>query len=587
VHNAEAGSSESRSFRIGDWLFEPRLNRVSRGDEAQRIEPKLIDVMACLASRPGEVWSRDELLETVWGGRFVVEAVLSRAISELRRLLGDEASDPQVIETIRGRGYRMIAEVTLVDTPTGVGTTPSGADAIAVLPFANLSGDPDQDFLADGITEMLISNLAQVASLRVISRTSVMRYRDSDKTLPAIAAELGAGMVVEGSVTPAGDQVRVTAQLIEADSDTHVWADSFQRPVRDILALQDEVARAIVKAVDAELSSGEALRLSRSQPVRTEAHEAYLRGLVHWHERTPESFQKAIRFFNRSIELDSDSPLAFSGLSATHIILGLYGLLAPHDAFPKAREYNDQALTRDGEMPEALSDRAAISLFYEWDFPSAEKGFRRALERAPSNTLGRLGFADLLAALGSHEESVDQIRQAHALDPLDAGLAVNVGDMLLFAGRLEEAVGQMGRALDLDPHFRRAHYRLAQAHALAGDEAAASSHLESTLQISPPGPATKVLEAWVHAALGHGDRAVEGLREVEADSRYVAASEVAQAYSLAGAQDDALRWLDRASDERTPWMIFAQVEPGFEPLLSAPGFARCTAQVGLSSLPVS
>jgi TolB-like protein/Flp pilus assembly protein TadD len=570
------------SFRLGNFRIDPETGQVEGPDGTDRLEPKVMAVLAHLHARRGEVVSREELIRTVWGGRPVVDEVVSRCIAALRRRLGESARNPRFIETVPKRGYRLVAP-----SPTAAGGEAGDVGAgrrpvLAVLPFQNLSADEGDNYVADGVTELLIANLAQLAALRVISRTSVMRYRNSQAPIPNIAAELGASLIVEGSVLKIEDDLQVVVQLIDASSDLHRWAGTFQRPIDNLLALQNEVTRTIAREISLDLSGSERQRIGRSPSLPASVMEAYLRGRWFISRRTARDCERALNFFEAVKRDAPDFAAAWAAASDALIIGALYGAGEPADAVARARENSSRALELDPDSAEAWSALGAVQLFAEWDFDTARESFRRALSLSPSLSLPHLAIGDTYILRGDSDEALRHIDAALELDPLDLGLGMNRGDFLIMAGRYEAAARQLERTLELDPGFAPARFRLAHARALAGDAQAAQRELDG---IAPSGHRAKWLETavLVHALADDPARARSVLAELVSmsDREYVPPWLLARAHAALADADGCFHWLDRCFEERSGSVIFLAVSPAFAPVRDDPRFRPCLRRLGL------
>jgi TolB-like protein/DNA-binding winged helix-turn-helix (wHTH) protein len=373
-------------FRLGEWLVRPRLGSVQSNGRVERIEPKCMQVLVCLASRPGEVVSKEELMRAVWTDTFVTDEVLTRAISELRRTLSDDAKRPRLIETIPKIGYRIIAPVQPVtpDPPSRKASRrklltvlallfvmgailalvaydrfsrkqalAARVRSIAVLPLDNLSHDPEQEYFADGMTEALINNLSKVGALRVISRTSVMRYRTNRKSLPEIARDLRVDAIVEGSVQRSANRVRITAQLIDGKTDAHLWAQSFDRDLSDVLALESEVAQAVTSEIRITLTPADLAKLPPPHVVSQKAHDAYLRGRYLWNTRSKQGLEQSIRFYQQAVQDDPQYALACAGIADSYILLENDGQMPASEANPEIKIAALKAVAADSNLADA------------------------------------------------------------------------------------------------------------------------------------------------------------------------------------------------------------------------------------------
>jgi TolB-like protein/Tfp pilus assembly protein PilF len=335
-------------------------------------------------------------------------------------------------------------------------------DSIAVLPLENLSGDPEQEYFADGMTDELISNIAKVSALRVISRTSVMRYKETDKSLPEIAAELNVDAIVEGSVLRSGDRIRISAQLIHAAKDQHLWAESYERDSHDVLSLQRELARVIADRINVELTPQEQSAFARTQAIEPKAHEAYLKGRFHWNKRTREGLETSIEFFERAIALDPEYALAYAGLADAYIVLADLGYRAPGDCYPQAKELTEKALEIDEHLAEAHNSQASIMGIYEWRWTEAESGFKRAIELNANYATAHQWYSEYLVILGRFDEAIGEAQRAQELDPLSVVIHTIAGMAFYYANQYGKAIEQLQKALEIDNDFYWALLMLAQ-----------------------------------------------------------------------------------------------------------------------------
>ena len=326
-------------------------------------------------------------------------------------------------------------------------------ESLAVLPLANLSGDPEQEYFADGMTDALIADLSQIAALRVISRTSIMRYKGSKKSIPEIAGELRVDAMIEGTVVRSGDRVRISAQLVEAISERNLWSRTYQRGTGDVLELQAEVAREIAKEIRLELMPHENARLAAPRKVLPEAYEAYLRGRHFWNRRSDAEVRRSIEFFQKAIEIEPTYGLAWSGLADAYNILGTNAVLPPLDAFPKAKAAATRALEIDAMLPQAHVSLAYALHYSDWEWAAAEREYKLAIALAPGYATGHQWYGQLLGNLGRHELAIEEARLAETLDPLSLILTTSLAEVLFYARRYDEAMERLQRTIDLDPSF--------------------------------------------------------------------------------------------------------------------------------------
>jgi serine/threonine-protein kinase len=462
------------------------------------------------------------------------------------------------------------------------GSKSRAIQSLAVLPLENLSHDSGQEYLADGMTEALITDLAQIGSLRVISRTSAMRYKGTKKGLPEIARELDVDGVVEGSVLRAGNRIRITAQLIHASTDRHLWARSYERDFKDILALQDEVAQAIAGQIQARLTSDEQARLSRARPVNPEAHEAYLKGRYEWYRWTPENFRKALEYFQQAISIDPSYAPAYAGLSLAYQRLG-DSTWRPGDAYPKAKSAALRAVELDGDLAEARTALGMSILWNDWDWAAAEREIRRGVDLNPGSPLAHMAYASFLGSTGRHEESLVQINRAHELDPLSVTIRGVKAGRLLSARRYDEAIEEARSALELDPSAVQPRVWLGRGYLQKGMAGPAIAELEKAVDLSrrDSGPV-----AWLGFAYGiarQKEKAQGLLRELEQrfDRSYVSPSLVALVFVGLGDHDGAFQWLEKGYELRDSGLVRFKATPEFDPIRSDPRFADLVRRVGL------
>jgi TolB-like protein/tRNA A-37 threonylcarbamoyl transferase component Bud32 len=456
-------------------------------------------------------------------------------------------------------------------------------DSIAVLPLDNLSGDPEQEYFADGMTEALIADLAKIRALKVISRTSVMRYKGTDKALPQIARELDVDAILEGSVLRAGDRVRITAQLIEARTDRHLWSENYNMDMDDILKLQSEVARAVADEIRIQLTPQETATMAETRTVDPEAHEAYLRARYHWAKRTEEDLKKSVYYLDRAIEKDPDYALAYAGLADAYIVQAGWGFLAPKDAYPRAEALASKALEIDDRLAEAYSVLASVALVYNHEWDEGLRLHRKVVELNPNYATGHQWYAGRLSDAGRHDEALAEIEKALALDPLNLIVNANVGDLLYKARRYDESIEQCKKTLDMDHTFVFAHYVLWRAFLKMGMYDEAVKHIEkaSSLVSSQEQEATldqryrkSGIEGVFRWVIDRGDR----LTNQPYNNPYY----LALAHAALGERDEAFELLEACYETRSGLIISIGVDPSLDPLRSDPRFDDLLRRVGLA-----
>jgi TolB-like protein/Tfp pilus assembly protein PilF/DNA-binding winged helix-turn-helix (wHTH) protein len=607
--------------RFGIFELDTVALELRQSGSRVRLPDQSLRVLRLLTSRPGDLVTREELQRELWAdGTFVdFDHGLNEAINKLRGALGDAADEPRFIETLPRRGYRFVAPVeSLAPPPPGIEATaeaspprrrrslalPAGLAAIlipalaillsrrmvsfppegevrsiAVLPLANLSRDPEQDYFSDGMTDALIARLAEIEGLRVISRTSIMRYKGSPDPLPKIARELGVDAIVEGSVLREGDRVRITGQLIRARSDEHLWAGSFEREMGSVLDLQREVAEALARGIELELAQ----RAPGPRRIDPQVYQAYLRGRYHWNQRTPEGFHKALGHLEEAVARDPAYAEAWSALADCYNLMAAYNVLPHPQAAAKARAAAKRALALREDLGEAHAALGWVEFWYGWDMAAADREFRRALELSPGYAFAHLWQAVFLTAEGRFEEARAAGERALALDPLSVAVRENQGWLRYSAGEYDEAIGRLGRALELDPGYPHAHRYLGLCHLMKGDHARAIDELSRTRAALPDDPQTIAELAIAHARAGDTPRARALLQELEGarERGYVSPWLFALVTANLGEKEEALTWLERGYDEHASHLVFLKVDPLLRDLRGAPRREDLLRRLGL------
>jgi serine/threonine-protein kinase len=459
----------------------------------------------------------------------------------------------------------------------------SAIGSIAVLPLANLSGDPEQEFFADGMTEAIILTLAQIDAFRVASRTSVMRFKGTSTPLPEIARALQVDAIVEGTVARFGGRVRITAQLIDAGTDRHLWARSYERELSDVIALQGEVARAVAEEIRGQVTHEASARLARARRVDPDAYEAYLRGRYHWNRRSEEGIRKGIEYFEEAIRLDPLYAQAHAGLAQAYDTLGSYSFITPGEAYTKARVAALHALEIDENLSEAHVAMGGVLQNHAWDWAASEEHFRRAIAADPGNAGAYHWYSDLLSALGRSDEALAAMRRAHALDPLSLTVNMSLGACLFYAHRYEDAVEQQRRTLELDPQFAPAHRMLGGALEQLGRLDEAIAEYKTAASLSKDLAATALL-AHTIARAGRPDEArrIHAQLKEDAQARYLSPYSEAAIYTGLGETDAAFERLEKAYAIRDRGMVWIKVAPRLDPLRGDPRFDALLRRMNLA-----
>jgi TolB-like protein/DNA-binding winged helix-turn-helix (wHTH) protein/tetratricopeptide (TPR) repeat protein len=648
---------ETRSagiLRFGVFEVDVRAGELRKQGVRIKLQDQPFHVLTVLLQRPGEVVTREELRNQNWPADTFVDFdnSLNTAINKLREALGDSADNPRFIETLPRRGYRFIGSVDGVDEGVGAKGKRQGGEvrfsprrlrwiaaivlfaalagmlfalnvfrvrervignsrvvriqSLAVLPLTNLSGDPNQEYFSDGMTDALITGLAQLGSIKVISRTSIMRYKKTDKSLPEIAHELNVDGIIEGTVQRSGDRVRITAQLIEGSTDRHVWANGYERDLRDVLALQDEVARAIAHEIKIKLTPQDQTRLATRQ-VNPEAYELYLKGRYLLNKMSGVWARQAAEYFSKAIASDGKYADAYVGLADCYVSLTNTGAaIEPSEAYGKAKDATLRALEIDNGLAEAHASLAVIRADYVWDWEGAESEFQRALELDPKDVNTHQWHAVFLSKIGRFNEATAEIAIAKELDPLSLPVATSEGETLRYARRYDEAIEELRRAIDLEPSFKFTHVALARVYEnkgmfqeaayewswvnvggtyaavrdAAGYQRAMQLRLERLQEeskreyVSPMALALSAAYAAVRDAAGYQLAVQVWLESLQEESKreYVSPMGLAAAYARLGNHEQTLAWLEEAYRQRATGLSSLKVDPFFDFLRSNPRF---------------
>ncbi|NIN71303.1 MAG: tetratricopeptide repeat protein [Gemmatimonadetes bacterium] len=484
--------------------------------------------------------------------------------------------------------WGIVATGWLVLHEPGVAQPPTGK-SVAVLPFVNLSADPESEYFSDGMTDAIITHLTKIADLKVTSRTSSMQYKGADKSLLDIAAELGVTTIVEGSVQQTGDRVRVNAQLIDAQTDEHLWAEIYDRDLTDIFAIQSDIAQQIVAALQATLTPAEKGRVESKPTESIAAYDDYLRGRYFWNKRTDEDLLRAIEYFEEALTKDSVYALAYAGLADCYALLGRYSALRPQEAILTARLAALKALEIDSTLAEAHTSLGFIKTWYDRDWPSAEAHFRLAIQVKPSYATAHQWYGIYLRTVGRLDEALAEYRRALELDPLSLIINSGFGTTLYLAGRYDEAIEQHQRTLEIDADFWRPHQDLWRIYARQGMYEKAVAELEKAMLLPRTGysgASPEEVEAFRLAYASSGwtgalERRLQQLQD-RAKQEYVSPADIAYLYTLLGRKDEAFEYLERAYEERVGVGLLAfKVSPSWDSLRSDSRFTDLLKRMDL------
>jgi TolB-like protein/DNA-binding winged helix-turn-helix (wHTH) protein/Tfp pilus assembly protein PilF len=639
------------ALRFGAFELDLKTGELRKSGAPINLPPQPARILAVLASRSGQLVTREEIQKQIWGDETYVdfEQGLNFAIKKIRTALSDDAETPRYIETLPRRGYRFIAPVEGLPASTaqvsgdahgslevatrgvmsalahavlergtagarrrlgavlalaiiglvaalvplgrsvqwsewlGAKLSPERITSLAVLPLENLSGDQEQDYFADGMTEALITDLGKTENLRVISRTSVIQYKGAKKPLPRIARELGVDAIVEGTVTLSGNRVRITAQLIRARKEAHLWSETYEGELGNILKLQGEVASDITRKIQGRLTAQQSARLGRARPVNPEAYEAYLKGRYFWNKLTRKELFDAVGYFNKAAALDPDYAPVYSGLAECYMGLGLGGGLPPGQAFPRAKEAAAKAVALDETLSDAHTSLATAYLYADWNWVMTEKEFKRAIQLNPSDELARAGYADYLFAMNRQEESLEEVRKAVLISPLSNVTNQTLAWLLYLARQYDPATDQLRKMLELYPDAAYAHALLAGCYGRKGMEKESVEEDLKAFSLSGDNPdlVASLRQAYRRSGIRGYWQAQARLRLEQSKREYVKPYEIAQLYALEGEKEQAFAWLEKAYREHSGDLVLLLREPSFDELRSDQRFQELMRRVGL------
>ena len=597
------------SFRVGDWIVRPRHDCIERGDAVVHIHPKPMAVLESLAAAAGEVVTREELFEAVWPGVLVTDDALTQCVVELRKAFGDHARDAEIIKTVPKVGFCLIPPVMELDdepaassgklkfllvgvlavaavflasysrvlTDEEVTTTAVVEEegvSIVVLPFVNISSNPEQEYFSDGVSDQLRNLMAQTPGLKVISHASSSRFKGKEIDIPKVARRLDVTHVLEGSVRTAGDQVRITAQLVDARSDTQLWSETYDREFADIFAIQDDIAEHVVSAIRISLRDA----YPRSVPADPEAYRLYLLGTYHLHKY---EFPKALQYFQQAIEIDPQYAEVHLQTASCYAGMTFFGYMSPREGFERYKAEVALALKIDDKLPTAHRSVAAVNFFFDWNWEGAEEGFQRAIELVPGFATTYRSYAWFLTAMDRTGEAQAMIKRGLELEPLAPSMYTAASGVFYMAGLHEQAIAHNERALELSANHPLALSQIGWSYLQTGRINEAIEHMELSVGLSPENTQLLWTLGHAYAVAGETVLAQEVLSDLHemAGSRYVTPYGFALIHTALGEKSAALDWLEKAYEERNGWMVYLQVEPRLDTLRGEPRFQDLLARM--------
>src|SRR5215831_12049741 len=568
------------TFQFDEFELDLSAYELRRSGQPVHLERRPMDLLIMLVQRRNQLVSRAEIAKKLWNpGVFVdVEMGVNTAIRKLRQALQDSRNSPVFIETISGRGYRFIAPVNAVPV-----SRPEGIESIAVLPFANESSDPDAEYLSDGITESLISNLSQICSLRVIARSTVFRYRGKDTDPQKAGNDLHVRAVVSGRLLQRDSTLIVRAELMDVATGAQLWGAQYNRQAEDVFALQEDLSREIAEKLRLQLTGDDKQRLTKRYTEDAGAYRLYLKGRYHWNKRNPEDFRKAAEYFRQALEKDPGYSLPYAGLADTYAYLSFFNVVAPREIMPKAKTAAEKGLEIDEGLAEAHVSLGYVSFTYDGDWPSAGKHFEQALALNPAYTGAHTFYAFYLSSLGQSEGALAVAKRALDRDPASPAVSHSLAVQLYLARKFEQAIEQAHDTLEMDANFAISYQVLGEAYLSKGMYREGLLALEQFSALSRSSATSRALLGYSHARLGEHGAALRLIEELDAASQhgFVPALLFALVYAGLDDQDQAFGWLEKAYEERFYRLAYLKVEALWDPLRSDPRFADLLRRVGI------
>ena len=573
---------DSGQYEFGVYRLDAQSRLLFKKGNRVALPPKVVELLVALVQAEGRALTRGQLLQRLWPDTVVEEGSLTSHVSMLRKALGERPQGQEFIETLPKRGYRFVGSVKRVES--GPSNNGVGRAMLVVLPFENFTAGERYDYFSDGLTEEMITELARLSPERlgVIARTSAMQFKSTAKGTAQIGSELGVSHVLEGSVRRAGERVRITAQLIRVSDESHLWAQSYERGLHDVLAVQAEVARAVAREIQIKLTPHEKQRLDpdKTRSVNPQAYELYLRGRHFWYRRTEDGIRRSIECFEEALRHDPSLAAAYDGISDAHTMLACRGVTPAVESFHKAKAAARQAVRMQPELGEGYASLAHVRL-HDWDWVGLESEFRRAVELDPGYAIAHYWYAEYLMAMGRTREALGRVQHSWELDPLNSVINASVGMIHYLAHDYDGALAALRRGLEVDPTHYVSHLRVGL---VCLQKKLANEAVDAMRQaVLHSGGSTEAMAGLAQAHAVAGDKlAMERIMKELADSghRYVSPYNVARVYGAIDDKQRALEWLERAYQEHNPDLIELTREPSFESLRSDAKFRELVERIG-------
>ena len=609
---------ENTVYEFQGHRFDPEQNLLFFGDERVDATPKSLAILKVLIENSGRVVSKEELMRRAWPDSFVEEANLSHHIFNLRKAIGEK-----LIETVPKRGYRFVGVISQANSDSAdarsanasrrswlvIGsslaavvivvvagwfaiskresaTNPTPAESIrtiAVMPFVNESGGEDVDYLADGITETLISSLSQIRSLGVKPRATVFRYKGKDVSAATAGSELDVQAVLFGRITQRGDDLTIFLSLVDTQTEYQIWGKQYARKISDLASFQTEIGREVAHSLEARLSGADEQRLTKNYSKNAEAYRLYLLGRYYWNKFTGEGIAKAIESFEAAIKLDPTYALAYAGVSDSYCVLGVNGHIPRDDAALKVRAAAYRAVEIGNDVAAAHQAMGAYKMFFEWDLKGADTEFKRAIEIDPDFAGARELYSYSLIAQRRYEESLAEIKKASELEPTSLIIQSDLAAVYRYMGQFDEALKIDRRTVEMDPNYAQSRFGTAHALSRLGDHDGAVREISKGIELSGGSTRMKSVLGIVQARAGNKEEAQKIIDGLVANSakEHVTPEDIAMIYSVMGDKDRAFEWLERAYAERSCWLYELNVDPDWEPIRDDPRFHDLVKRIGL------
>jgi TolB-like protein len=592
---------KEQSYTFGPFRIDPIERSLTRSGKNVPLTQKAFETLLMLVRHSGHLVKKEELMKVIWADTFVEESNLAQNIFKLRKVLREGGRRRRYIETVPRLGYRFIATVRelpdtgsegesrrlTVDGRREPRTENDIINSIAVLPFANNNNDPTLEYLSDGIAESIINNLSRLPRLKVMARSTTFRYRGPEVDAWKVGRTLNVGAVLMGRVCKFGKNIIIDAELVDMTDGSQVWGEKYQHPFSNILVAQEEIAREVAQELRLKLSHEEERLLAKRHTNSPEAYRLYLKGRFFLNKRTGKGLKKSIEYFRRAIEADDRYALAYAGLADTFLVHGFYKILPPNEACPMAKEAALTALKLDDTLAEPHTALAHISMIYEWDWASAEREYRRAVELNPNCAASHHWYSIYLRVIGQFEESLAEIETALRLEPVSLTINSGLGAHFFFARRPDRAIEQFSKTIELDANFPYAHFMLGLAHGQKGKYEKAITELRKAIRLLSNNSEALSRLGYIYASAKRRAAArmiLHKLKELR-KRRYVAAYDVAVVYAALGEKEGAFAWLETAFAEHDETLCQLGIDPMIDSLRSDPRFTDMLYRIGLPTSP--